>query len=65
MRKHHYVNSNSLTEFSNDILKNIISRTLGEKTNIGDVDNVDWEYAGYRTHPYVHKEENKRVDKLQ
>lgn len=64
MKKHHYVNVSSLTEFSNDILKNIISRTLGEKTNVAQVDNIDWEYAKYRTHPQTHKDENKRVETL-
>lgn len=64
MRKHHYLNSSSLNEFSNDILKNIISRTLGERTNLQKVDNVDWEFANYRTNPNVHIEENKRAEKL-
>ena len=34
MKRHHYLNSNSLLEFANDILKNKIQETLGKTIDI-------------------------------
>jgi hypothetical protein len=57
--RHHYVNAAAIQEFSNDILKRKIQDIIGSAaTEMDAADVIDWEFAGVRTAPYVHKQED-------
>jgi hypothetical protein len=53
MNRHHHLNSSSLQEFTNDILKNLIEKTLGHMVDSQAADVIDWEFKGHKTHPFV------------
>ena len=58
------MNASALKEFSSDILKNIVSRALGEAKDLQNSDYIDWDYAKVRTHPVIHSQEDQRLADL-
>ena len=48
-------------DFMVDVLKNKIAEVLGKTEDLEGADFIDWEFAGLRTNPALHKEEEARV----
>ena len=58
LQRHHYFNVNVQQEFSNHILQNKIQHVIGKFVDAQTADIVDWEFAGVRTHPAIHSQED-------
>lgn len=58
LSRHNYLNSASYEELMNDVVKNRIQEILGKKVDIEKVDTIDWEFAGVRTNPLIHRIED-------
>lgn len=43
------------------VLKNKITEVLGEQIDINAAEVIDWEFAGVRTNPHIHQQEDNRT----
>jgi hypothetical protein len=55
LKRHSFLNTSSLEDYANDILKKKLNELIGSATDLEGVDMIDWEFGNFRTQPLTHQ----------